>query len=322
MLHAVGERVGVVGASVLSELLAVIRGDEHQRATEVGVVGAHGRQQAPELRVGVREARVVHRREVAAVELAEVARVGTQPATSLGVKERLAIGLEAPPPVVARNREARLARRQVARHVHVHEVDVQEDRAGPVTREPDRARPLDDVACIGVAARRLGRHELEPVEGTAEIAGSDEPGMRAHAKGLEATALQHGRHEGRGRIAGAERELARMFVRRERAEHVLEVVAAGHELREGRPRGMRVREVAAEEGARRGEPVERRRRRVRIAPRAQAVGAGRVEHDEEDRRVVRHAPRVDCTPGPVKLGRCGMRSAPLSSHRRWPNIDW
>src|SRR5436309_1869235 len=291
VVDTVGERVGVTRAALLTELLAVIRGDDHERAAEVRIVLPDGCQQAGELRVGVRQARVVHRCEVAAVEVAEVARVGAQPAAPLAVKARLAIRLEAPPPVVARDREARLAVREVARHVHVHEVDVEEDGPAPVPRAPDRSRPVDDVPRVGMAARRLALHELQAVELTPQIARRHEPGMRAHAERLEAASPQHGRQEGRGRIALAERELARVLVRGERPEHVLEVVAAGHELGEGRPRGMRVREVATEEGARRGEPVERRRRRIRVAPGAQTVGPRRVEHDEEDRRVLRHAPR-------------------------------
>ena len=175
--------------------------------------------------------------------------------------------------------------------MHVHEVDVEEHRPASVTGEPDRAGPFDDVARVGVAACRFGPHELQPVELTAEIARGNQPGMRAHPERLKAASPQHGRQEGCGRIALAERELARVLVRREGAEHVLEVVAARHELREGRSRGMRVREVAAEEGARGGEPVERRCGRARVAPGAQAVGPRRVEHDEEDRRILRHAPR-------------------------------
>ena len=228
---------------------------------------------------------------MATVELGEIARVGAHPAPPLRMKARLAGRLEAAAPIVPDDREPRLVLGQVPRHVHVHEVHVEEERPACIAPAPCRARLVDDVARSGIATGRFGGHEVESIEVTAEIAGRHEPRMGAHAERLEAATTEHARQENGGRIVLAERELARVLVGYERAEDVLEIVATGHELRERRAGGVRVREVTAEEGAGRREPVERGRRRMWIAEAAQAVRTRRVQHDEHDRHGFGHAPR-------------------------------
>ena len=54
MLHGIGERVAVVDATVVAELLAVIGDDEDHGPGQGGVVAAERREQAPEVLVQVR----------------------------------------------------------------------------------------------------------------------------------------------------------------------------------------------------------------------------------------------------------------------------
>ena len=130
------------------------------------------------------------------------------------------------------------------------------------------------------------------LERTPQLAVGGDPRVRAHRRGGVATIAQQGRKQRGGRVATGERHLAGMRVGLEGAEDVRMVVAAAHQLRHGRTRRVRVREVANELHAVRGQSVERRRRRPRVAPRAQAIGARGVEQNEDDRRRCCAGPRA------------------------------
>ena len=142
---------------------------------------------------------------------------------------------------------------------------------------------VDDLGGVRMPPVGGGRDQLEALESLPEGALRCHPGMGAHGDRLEPLGPEQRRQENGRRVVAAERELARVIVGREHAQHVLVVVAAAHHLRHRRPRGVRVREMGREPHPGRRQRIQVRARRIGASPGAQPIRPRGVEQDEDDR---------------------------------------